>query len=505
MFSSMVDAVHGAFQHEPNPVGDKQAALQLMEADKTVVVANTTSRGVLHLVHGCNQCGYHFCDKASIKESKTGIEESYLVGSALSEWGCDKVVNPYVVHDKGTRKVYAVEFIEAHSEKKSAVENQSEATSVDSKKETSEKKASKTGVNDNVKSKGKAEWPDFSWPHLEAKEEITEKAPRHSVDKDPKSGTKSADKKKKKVDKDGGKAKKVKQTKSKLTSDDSSVSDNKEARKDNIPSAKTLKSDSMLIENGATTADKEAAKKPDDDLTGNVFDDKKSTNHKSTKSDKHKLAASSKKDEEEKKEHSSAKSVKSMKSDKHEHKISSSKETHEDETKKEHSSAKSANSAKSDKHEPKINSKEEKEEDKKEHSSATSAKSVKSDKQHPLDSMLMEHGRATIDKEDFPNLEIPHVIQKLAEAAEEKMSGKVSEDKSVAEKTATVHAKSKSTAESKETKKKDERASSSKLEGSTDALDKHSSAESVMSDKQEAKTSKHKAKASASHKRHSAE
>lgn len=117
MFSSVVEAVHGAFQSDPNPVADKQA-LQLMEADKTVVVANATSRGVLHLVHGCNQCGYHFCDKASIKESRSGIEDSYLVGSALSEWGCDKVVNPYVVHDKGTRKVYAVEFIEAQSEKK---------------------------------------------------------------------------------------------------------------------------------------------------------------------------------------------------------------------------------------------------------------------------------------------------------------------------------------------------------------------------------------------------
>lgn len=151
-------------------------------------IANATSRGVLHLVHGCNQCGYHFCDKASIKESRSGIEDSYLVGSALSEWGCDKVVNPYVVHDKGTRKVYAVEFIEAQSEKKSAVQKHNEAISVDSKKETSEEKASKTGVKENVKSKGKAEWPDFSLPHLEAKEEITEKAPRHSVDKKPKSG-----------------------------------------------------------------------------------------------------------------------------------------------------------------------------------------------------------------------------------------------------------------------------------------------------------------------------
>merc|ERR1719223_828569 len=197
-----------------------------------------------------------------------------------------------------------------------------------------------------------------------------------------------------------------------------------------------------------------SSKETHEDETKKEHSSAKSAN--SAKSDKHEPKISSKEKEEEEKTALSTTSAKSVKIEKHEPKISRSKEEKEEE-KREHSSAKSAKSIKSDKHEPKINSKEEKEEDKKEHSSATSAKSEKSDKQHPLDSMLMEHGRATIDKEDFPNLEIPHVIQKLAEAAEEKMSGKVSEDKSVAEKTATVHAKSKSTAESKETKKEDER------------------------------------------------
>merc|ERR1719265_1821758 len=54
----------------------------------------------------------------------------------------------------------------------------------------------------------------------------------------------------------------------------------------------------------------------------------------------------------------------------------------------------------------------EKDEQKEGHPSATSAKSAKSDENesktslHPHDSMLMEHGEATIEKEDLPNLKI---------------------------------------------------------------------------------------------------
>ena len=693
MLSSVVEAVHGAFQGDPNPADGKQA-LQLMEAEKTVVVANTTARGVLHLVHGCNQCGFHFCEKASIKESKTGIEKSYLVGSALSEWGCDKVVNPYVVHDKGTRKVYAVEFIEAQSEEASAIQKHSEAKAVDSKKETSEEKASKIGVKDNVKSKGrdksqsseahakyvhaeklsdvtsvdstsKSKWPDFSLPHLEAKDKVTEKVPRtaaahrHSEEKHSKSGTNSADEEKTILDEDGAQAKQTKSKgrQSKLSSDDSNSADSKEAKKDKISSAKSLKSDklateakhdSMLMEHGVAIAEKdnlpklknphmiqEVEEKAGERVSSKVSEDKKSIKDKSTHIKESNLAAGSK-EKEEKEEFSSAKSVKfdkhepktsqhphdqevaekagerisskvsedkksikdkpthikesklaaeskenkkeekeeyssakSEKSDKHEPKTSQhphdqevaekagerisskvsedkklikDKSTHIKESKlaveskeikkEENEEYSSAKSVKSDKHEPKTSqhprdqevaekagerisrkksedkksikdksthiddsklaakSKENKKEEMEEYSSA---KSVKSDEhepktsQHDHDSMLLEHGKATIEKEDFPNLKIPHVIQKLAEKAEEKMTRKVSEDKSAVEDKAIAHAKDSKLAASKDH-------TAERRHAHEEVTSEHSSAKSVMSDKQEAKTSNHEAK-----------
>jgi len=194
MFSSVIDAVQGAFHGETQPVADGNA-LKLMESQKTVVTTKSATTGILHLVHSCNQCGFNFCEKKNIKESKMGIEKMYQSGSILSDWGCDKVVNPYIIHDKGSRKMYAVEFIESQAE-----ESESSATRKHSQEKASSASEKHSQVKEQVKSaahtkaQGKhsldsiskdatevehdsSKWPDFSFPRIGAKSaEKTEKS-----------------------------------------------------------------------------------------------------------------------------------------------------------------------------------------------------------------------------------------------------------------------------------------------------------------------------------------
>jgi len=465
MFSSVVEAVHGAFQHESNPVDDKHA-LQLMEAEKTVVNANNTAHGVLHLVHGCHQCGFHFCDKASIKESKTGIEDSYLVGSDLSEWGCDKVANPYVVHDKKTRKVYAVEFLETQPKEESASKediSKAKASKVEVKnsfksevegrshselkdksihKETESKtagktvatKAEKSAVAAGADSTSKPKWPDFSLPHLEAADKIKEKIIA-TVHKD--------DIKVKQLSQKSMPSKTEKAEASKDSKlDDSHSAGNKKEKKEEISSVKSMK-----LDEHAPTA--------------------KQHPHASSLMEHHVVMTEKEDLPDLKMPHAIRKAVESV-----EEKISSTLS----EGKKSEIKGKSTTHVSS---KLAANSKESKEEKKDERASAESVKSDKheaSTSPHPHDSSFLEHGVVMAEKEDLPTLKIPHVIRKAVETAQEKLSSKVSEDKKSEikdESTTRVKDSKLAAGKHKEEEKKDKHSDKAKATASTSTSKGH--------------------------------
>lgn len=88
----------------PNPANTVRNA-----GSGAIYIVQPATPGVLHHVTQCSQCGKEWCNDNDWGINAPGVEDSYVVGDALDDWGCDNIPeSPMGVRNSQTGAIYVL-------------------------------------------------------------------------------------------------------------------------------------------------------------------------------------------------------------------------------------------------------------------------------------------------------------------------------------------------------------------------------------------------------------